>query len=260
MLTILLACAPKHANPSSGPERHYAVEVFAEFDTVAEGLDLSGYEHQETHLRGTLLVVPIRSFRDDSIGTMVRFGAMESASDADGPWLSSELSGLSVELRTFDTGEILRIGDAEHIAGSPRHGELFDVLFPAVSPVVPDLRGGDSAWKRTSWPLLVAHQRGWRNNITAEWTHLGNEDVELGRSTHLRYAGRLEGEGSDRRMEAELELDGAVSGEVWVRTDDARLVRHEMDWTRTVTGTYSSGVVLEQAQHYIVSARLVEAP
>ncbi|HJN73621.1 MAG TPA: hypothetical protein QGF58_06770 [Myxococcota bacterium] len=254
------ACAPKQLGRASGPERHYEIEVFAEFDTTGEGIDLSGYEHQQVHLRGHLLLVTTRAFRDGSEGDMLRFESLEHAPSAEGPWVRSELSGMSVELRVFDTGEILAVRDAEHLAGAPRHGEVFDVLLPALSPVVPAVRPGDESWRRTSWPFEVGYQRGWRNNLTALWKNEGIEDVELGRSAHLSYAGQLEGEGSDARMEAEVTIGGEVAGEVWMRTSDARLVRHELDWTRTVHASYSSGVELEQAQHFVVSARLVEVP
>jgi len=257
---MLLACVPKTVLPGSGPEKLYEVSVQADFDTSGEGVDVSDYAEQQVFLRGRLLKAETREFRDGSEGHMLRFESFEQAPTAEGPWLRSELSGLSIELRVFPTGEILRVGDAAHIAGAPRHGEVFDILLPALSPMVPAVKPGKESWRRASWPFEVGYQRGWRNEVIALYANQGFEDSALGRTAHLEYAGQLSGKGSDSRMEAEVEVTGEVSGAVWMRTSDAVLLRHELDWTRTVSATYSGDVTLTQVQHFVASARLVEEP
>ena len=260
MLMTLLACLPKQGALNASPERRYAIELFAEFDTRGVGVDLSGLERQEVHLRGEAVRVNTRTFTDGSHGDMLRFTRLEQASDAGGPWVADELSGLSVELRVFDSGEILRVGDAEHLAGAPRHGEVFDVLLPAISPMVPAVAPGEQSYRRTTWPFEVARERGWRNELVLLYTNQGVEDGPLGRTARLDYTGELAGEGSDRRMEAEVALDGSAEGTVWMRTTDAALLRHELDWTREVHATYGSGAELVQVQHFVATIQLVEGP
>jgi hypothetical protein len=251
MLLLLLTGCPKGLGSSGLQTSIYAFQLDARFSTqaVEDGQPaplLVQAGTGELHLRGELRRTPTRTFRDGSRGWMVRFEDVEQAASLDGPWIEAGLSGRSVELRTFSSGEILAIRDVEHVAGPGRYGDVVDVLFPALSPVVPDLEPGDQAWRRSAWPLVIGSKRAWQNALVATWTHQGREAGQV----LLSYAGGLEGKGQDARVDARLTQSGTASGEMRLRAADLRLLQHELDWTRVVQVDYGERLQLTQTQDF----------
>lgn len=266
-MLFLLSCAGlQSAAPTSSGARVYSVSVASSFDTVgtdADGAPLGALEdlaHQDLHLRGTVVMTRSRTFRDDSIGWRVVFDELDEGPSADGPWRESGLEGRSVELRTFDDGQILAISDAAHWTGAPRHGEVFDLLLPTLSPTVPVVSEGDTAFRRSSWPFQVSSKSGLRSTLVAEYTSNGTRSESGSRRVELDYAGKLEAEGHDSRLDGELAMDGQVTGTVWMRPSDAVMVRHDATWERKVVASYASGATITQDQHFQVAATLVDDP
>ena len=262
-MLFLLACAGLQTGSTpTGPDRVYAVSLSSTFETQGAGADgeplgaLAGLEQQEHHLRGRVVMTRSRTYRDDSIGWTVRFDELQEGPTADGPWIESGLEGRSIELRTFDDGQILAVVDAQHVTGDGRRGDVYDLLLPTLSPTVPALGSGDSAYRRSSWPFQVSSKSGTRSTLVAEYTHLGVES----RRAELAYGGTLEGEGHDDHLDGELTLGGQVEGTVWMRTTDAVMVRHDAVWERDVVVEYASGARVAQQQRTLVATTLVEAP
>lgn len=265
-MLLLLGCAALTTAPSTGGARVYDVAVGATFQTTGVDADgealaaLEGLETQTWHVRGVVVMTPSRTYRDDSIGWHVVFQELEEGPSEQGPWRGSGLQGRSFELRAFDDGQILGTRDGEHLTGPPRHGDVLDLLLPTLSPTVPAISAGDSAYRRSSWPFQVSSKSGLRNTLVAEYAHQGAEGSGAARRVELTYSGALEGEGNDARLNGAFSLAGQVDGTVWMRPSDAIMVRHEAAWSRTVVGEYDSGVRVEQSQEFAVSAVLTETP
>ena len=259
MLLLLLTGCPKNLGGSPKAASLYAFELHGSFSTQATEGDeplpeLVQAGTGELHLRGQLRRTPSRVFRDGSRGWLLRFEDVQQAASAEGPWIEAGLSGRSVEMRGFPNGEILAIDDVEHIAGPERHGEVFDLLFPAVSPVVPEIDPGESSWRRNSWPMVVSNNRAWQNSLVASWTHQGREAGVL----QLSYEGKLEGKGKDGRLEMKSEQSGQASGELRMRASDLKVLQHELDWTRVVEADYGERIELVQTQRLSGLIELVD--
>jgi hypothetical protein len=241
--------------------RAWSVDLHAGFDTV--GTDATGepiaalapYSHQDLYLQGAAERSWTRAFRDGSNGYLIRWVGLQEATQEDGPWAPSPLSGRSVELRTFADGELLQIREVDHVAGAPRHGDSLDVLYPLLSPVVPNLAVGQTGRRRSGWPFVVSRSASWRNDLEADWTLVDSTDGVA----HVTYTGVLSGTGYDRRHGMEVVVSGTATGEVWMREGDAVPLRHTFEWERQVTATYgNTGATVVQTQSYTGEIALIQ--
>lgn len=255
MIFALLACVATTPEPVAQPEASpvWRFELAADYQTSgqdAQGQDIAAlapYASQQEWLRGSISRTYARRYQDDSQGWVVRFGLVESAPSAEGPWARTELSGKSVELRGFDNGEVLALRGAEHLAGAPRYGEVLDFIFVGISPTVPDLKVGETGWRRQNWPFLVAKQRRMHSTLHAEWTAVDRSPQRV----TLDYQGKLEGRGLDTPAQASMVLSGQASGQVVMRVADASLEKHTLDWQRVMDIAYEgSGAEVRQTQHF----------
>ena len=252
--SALMACAatPDPIGVSEGPPV-WRFELAAHYQTLgvdAEGEEIAAlvpYAEQQEWLRGSLSRSYARRYQDDSQGWVVRFGLIETAATPDGPWTRTELTGKSVELRGFDNGEVLALRGAEHLAGAPRFGEVLDFVFVGISPTVPDLKVGESGWRRQNWPFLVAKQRRMHSTLHAEWTAVERSPQRA----VMDYQGKLEGRGLDTPAKASMTLTGQATGQVVMRVADASMEKHTLDWTRVMAIDYQgSGAQVTQTQHF----------
>ncbi|MCB9760934.1 MAG: hypothetical protein H6739_13935 [Alphaproteobacteria bacterium] len=264
-LALLVSCAslPRVGSFPDTPLM-WQFEVTGTFTTHAVDADGAPFAlpselvESTLSLKGLVSQTFARDFRDTSTGTLVRFHQVEMAESPEGPWRRSELSDRSVEMRTFES-EILDIYEVSHLAGAPRYGDVFDLLFPVISPVVPRVGRGEEAWRRASWPFKLQRGQDIRTTMTATWRNEGFEGTDQGRTVTVSYDGVLEGRGQDIQHTAQLTLTGAVDGEVRLRTSDAAMVAHRFDWTRTVEMRFGDGGgVLTQDQHFVGRVSLAD--
>ncbi|MFT5586892.1 MAG: hypothetical protein ACI9VR_004495 [Cognaticolwellia sp.] len=256
-LFALLACAAR-PDPVPVPEAPPVWRFELATDYRTQGVDSEGepiaalvpFAQQQEWLRGSLSRSYARRYPDDSQGWVVRFGLVETAPTPEGPWTRNELSGKTVELRGFDNGEVLALGGAEHLAGAPRYGEVLDFVFVAISPTVPDLKVGESGWRRQNWPFLVAKRRRMHSTLHAEWTAVERSPQRA----VMDYQGRLEGRGLDTPAQASMTLSGQAQGQVVMRVGDASMEKHTLDWTRVMAIDYQgTGAQITQTQHVVGS-------
>ena len=92
---------------------------------------------------GTVTVSSSRRFADGSAGKLVVF-----SDDFPG------LGGAVVELRRVSTGAVVAVDGVGPWAGVGRHLEVFDVLWPALSPQSPGNRTERHFIDEVSWPLV----------------------------------------------------------------------------------------------------------
>lgn len=257
-LVALVACATTagRLKPAAHPLA-YRFELEGAFNTTLTPRDGGAPEvfpEERLQLWGTVERSEAREFRDGSIGHLVRFGEVETATSADGPRSRSELSAKSIELRTFGDGEILDIDLLEHISGPPRYGDTFDVLLVALSPVVPQVAEGAEAWRRLSWPFLLEKGQGARTSLSATWRNEGVREVAGQQEVAVAYQGPLEGKGEDNRFRGALAISGQAEGRVVLELPRARVLEHTFSWERTLDYRFPGADVAQRQQ---VRGRLV---
>lgn len=255
-VSTLVACASRSGRlGAEAAPVTYRFELQAAFESSVvspEGrqTELPQLPDSSMALRGRIQRTKSRDFRDGSAGHLVQWLDVEQALTPDGPWERSELSGRSVEMRTFQDGEILDIQELEHLSHRPRYGDVYDFMFFLISPVVPRVdEGQEPVWRRASWPYLIEKGRGARTTLKATWTNLGFSDGPSGRSVKVAYEGELEGKGSDSAWGSQIALAGQATGTIDLRLPQARVVSHRFDWARTVTADFEgSGLQVQQQQ------------
>jgi hypothetical protein len=191
----------------------------------------------------TISLTPSRTFRDGSLGSVLRFEEA-TLQTRDGTPLPLTLAGRTVELRRFSDGEILDIDFAEHVIASDRLVGVFDLLFPLVSPFPPDLPEDRVPVPRSLvWPVLDANRNGWYQRAETAWTLAGTETVGDREAVRIEYVGPWTGRGKDAvgTVPVGLASHGQASGVLWYDAKTLDLVAQEFHWRRQVRWTAGRG-------------------
>lgn len=247
-LILLAGCARRDIPaPEIDPIERFRIQIQADFTTSGqEALPESLSEEALTLLEPVgfdLDVVVIRQpsqiFRDGSLGHYVRFETAEGTLRRDG--VASEvpltLAGRTVEVRTFTDGELLDVTLMEHIAGVGRYGDVFDLIFPILTPTPPDLSGRQVIPRAMHWPVRLSETEQLLNTLWAQWSMRESTPSEW----HLEYAGKWSIRGAQQAGGQKVPAGGSGkgSGEVWLRRTDSRLERHTFQWQRELTLIYA---------------------
>ncbi|MFZ5475219.1 MAG: hypothetical protein ACOZNI_00465 [Myxococcota bacterium] len=243
MILALFACLPKEAigRREDLEADRYRLEVSVA--TVTEGpAEVAPFTWR---LEGDVLASWTRSFRDGSIGRLVRLEGITAKVERDGVASPAPagLDGAFFELRAFPEGEVLKVGPLAPWAGGTAHVEVLDLLWPALSPAIPPLDPGESAPKTTSWPTALGSVAPVRNRLDTTWSLAGKG---AGEAT-LRYVGR---------QTVGILGEGDVEGEVELDTRTPRLLSHALTARRAVRTQWPAGSVL-QRQDLRLSLRFV---
>jgi hypothetical protein len=185
----------------------------------------------------TISLTPNRTFRDGSLGSVLRF-EKATLETRDGAPLPLMLEGRTVELRRFPDGEILDVDLAEHVMDSDRLVGVFDLLFPLVSPFPPELpTDGVKVHRVVLWPLLDDQRNGWYQRVESDWMLAGIEPVGDRKAHRLEYEGPWTGEGKDPvgTVPVRLSSRGHAAGVIWYDADTLDLVAQEFHWRRQVS-------------------------
>jgi len=170
--------------------------------------------------------------------------------------------GRVVDLRHFDSGEILSLEWLGHASGPGPGLEVLSPIFPILSPKVPLLRPGRPGRMITAWPVAVGADRKIRERIRATWTHAGKARVEGRPTLAVRYVGEWETEGEDagHRPAVTVEARGSIEGQVWLDVRDMSVVAHDFRWERRVALAYpgASGGDLGLVQRQVLAGRAVQ--
>ena len=207
-----------------------------------------------------LSMEPSRRFRDGSLGQTVTFDSATLSLGADGEAFESlELEGRAVELRTFPDGEILTIGWVDRIAGADRFIDVFEVLFPAISPAPPSLASGDRASRRIIWPFLGERKLRWDSAVDATWHNEGSEVRGSTKNWKISYAGPWRIHGGRRAAPGRIvfKAEGEAEGTTWFDHKTGVMSAHDFVWSRLVTVEGSSGA-LSQKQVFAGTVRVLQ--
>ena len=250
LLPLVLACS--HHPPENlvvvPNERRVAVHVEASFHTVAtRGSEriksLEPWMDTACVLDTTISLTPSRTFRDGSLGSVLRFEEA-TLSTRDGTALPLTLAGRTVELRRFPDGEILDVDFADHVIASDRLVGVFDLLFPLVSPFPPDMpKDGVTVPRTISWPVLDEQRNGWYQRADTEWRLAGTEAIDDREAVRLEYVGPWTGQGKDAvgTVPVGLSSRGHASGVLWYDATTNDLVAQTFHWRRQVRWTAGRG-------------------
>lgn len=169
---LLAGCLPRQAlsraDELEATRYHARVRLRAREGELAEA---------EWSSEGDLIWQWTRTFRDGTFGHVVVFEGMRTE-DGGAAWERA-----AVEVRSFRDGEIVAVDGLGPWAGTAGHLELADVLWPALSPRVPD--AADTAY-RAAWPILYPRGPGVRYQTHGSWASAGGVDT---------WQGTLTGEG-----------------------------------------------------------------
>jgi hypothetical protein len=245
--SLMLGCAHTGASSSDEPEAplRYGFKAHSAVSSslyAPDGSELAAGLGPELHTRwsGQLEQRPTRRFKDGSQGDQVQFLEV-SMQRGDQPPFVSELSGLSVELRSFTNREVLEIDLLDHLVGGDRAADLMLPLWPALSPRVPDLDPGQSVRSRSNLPFMLASGMGAPIALDLHWTLEGPQPCGDLSCWHLVYEGPVMARGLERteRWHARYRMEGQASGELWLRVDDNSILDSQLTLDLTIRTTLS---------------------
>lgn len=238
---LLAGCLPKESLTRRDEVGADLYALSMDMDVRTDGVDVAPFRW---HVEGTLSWSYTRTFRDGSLGHLVRVLDTTATITRDGGVpvpVRGPASGAHVELRTFPDGQLLAVTGASAWVGGADHLEVLDVLWPVLSPHIPESPGRAGTPFITSWPTWIEGGPKLRTRLEATWSPAGKGAWS--------YDGRLEGQGGY------VSVSGRASGEVGLGSNDTRLLTHTFDWTRAVDTTWAGGKTIRQDQHLTGSLR-----
>ena len=252
LLLMIVGCGGRAVVSVDGPSPvRYVFSVSGDFGAISDastGSNLQDATEAELVLR--LSVVPVRRFIDGSLGQRVRVDHATLSVDGQ-PYDELELEGRTVELRTFPDGEILTLGWVDRWAGPHRFMEVFEVVFPAISPAPPSLKRGQTSSRRIIWPFLGDDRLRWDSAVDARWTNHGPVEHMNSKAWHLAYEGPWRVHGGRRTGAGAFKASasGDASGSVYFDQGSGDMVTHQFSWSREVSLSGPGGR-LTQAQAF----------
>lgn len=232
LAVVLAACLPPQSilRRDEVPAQLYRLALDVDVRTDGLGGEVAPFRW---HLDGTLGWSYTRTFRDGSLGHLVRFESSSATVAREGAPavpVAAPLADALFELRAFPDGEVLSITGASRWIGTGGHAEVVDLLWPLLSPHLPANRDEAQGFL-TSWPTWVPGGPRLRTRLEATWTP--DRDT-------WTYTGALVGQGGP------VTVGGDARGVVTLGDKDTRLLAHTFDWTREVTTRWPSGQIVVQ--------------
>jgi hypothetical protein len=231
----------------------YRVEISGDFGEIASTASENPLQAATSvSLSLMLRLEPIRQFRDGSYGRLIHVDSaqMQHGQGEVQSQVALELVGRTVELRTFADGEILDISWGEMVAGQHRYLDVFEVVFPAISPSAPSISEGQTVKRRIIWPFREAGRLRWDNIVDAVWQNHGRTMVGQTDAWKLSYTGPWGTEGKSRRtvLSQTFNATGVAEGTLHFEPRSADLVDHRFSWQREVVVSGDAGVVTQQQE------------
>lgn len=226
------------------------VGVFGPLLVTSTGESIQDQREVAMELR--LRVEPSRAFRDGSYGRLIHVESANLSQKTDGALspLEGHLVGRTVELRTFPDGEILDISWADKVAGPSRYLDVFEVIYPALSPAAPSISEGEAVKQRIIWPFRQENELRWDNIVDAVWRNHGQDNIRQVETWRLSYEGAWGTEGKTRRASParEWKASGKAKGTAHFDRRSSDLVSHSIDWSRVVTVAGVAGKLTQSQQ------------
>ncbi len=233
VLVAGVGCLPRQALSRRDEVEADLYRLELDVDVVTDGLPVDPFRW---HLDGTVAWSYTRTFRDGSMGHLVRFPELRARIERGGQTVDVPVpfADAVLELRGFPDGEVLAVAGASRWTGEAGHIELLDVLWTGLSPHLPGSRA-EAEEHTSSWPAWVKDGPRVRHRLKARWTPGGDG---------WTYEGALEGQGGY------VEASGTARGTVTLAKGDTRLQGHTFTWTRTTRTTWPTGADVRQTFTY----------
>jgi len=247
-------CSPHHQPTEVVATERFDVHIEAHFGELVDP-----ESHQilqaatDADLRLHLALTPVRTFRDGSLGRIVSIesAALRVTEGGTDRSMPLTLAGRTAELRTFPNGEILDISWGLRLSGVGRYLDVFEVVFPAISPTPPSVDEGKEARRRIIWPFRNQTSLRWDNAVEATWTNQGVHGEGEQQAWRLQYAGPWELKGQTRNTPSPTYYvaEGKGAGTVDLEVASGRLLSHDFEWERTAV--VSGARALQQTQAFV---------
>jgi hypothetical protein len=226
---LLSSCLPRQALSRRDEVEADRYRLSMELTVSTSGVPLDPFVWR---LEGDLGWSFTRSFRDGSLGHLVRFDGLQGQIERAGSVraVPAVLGEALFELRAFGDGEVLVVSGAPAWAGEAGHSEHLDLLWALLSPHVPgreDAGGG----MVTSVPAWVDSGPRVRTRLRSTWSEDGDR---------LRYAGDISSEGGGVRGA------GTFQGELTLGGREARVRTHAITWSREWETRWPGAAVTQQ--------------
>ena len=247
-------CSPHHQSTEAIETERFSVHIEAHFGELVDPESQQSLQAAlDADLSLNLTLTPARTFRDGSLGRIlsVESAALRVSEGGTVRTLPLTLAGRTAELRTFPSGEILDISWGHRLAGLGRYMDVFEVIFPAISPAPPSLDEGKEGRRRIIWPFRDHGALRWDNAVEATWTNQGVQPVGEEQAWQLQYEGPwvLKGQTRNTRTPLVYGAEGKGSGTVKVEVSSGRLLSHDFEWSRTAV--VSGARALQQTQAFV---------
>jgi hypothetical protein len=256
LVTMLvgLGCAPHHRPSDTVGVERFDIHIEAHFGAL---VDTESHRTLQpatvADLKLQLALTPVRLFRDGSLGRIVSIESADLRVSEGGADRSIPLTlvGRTAELRTFPNGEILDIGWGGRLAGLGRYLDVFEVVFPAISPTPPTVDDGEEARRRIIWPFRGQAGLRWDNAVEAVWTNQGVQKVGEEEAWQIHYEGpwTLKGPTRVNPSMTSYMAKGQSSGTVGLEINSGLLVSHDFEWERTAV--VAGKRALQQTQAFV---------
>jgi hypothetical protein len=253
-MLIGLGCAPHHRPAETVEVERFDIHIEAHFGALVDTESHRSIQAAtDADLRLQVALTPVRLFRDGSLGSIVSIESASLRVSEGGADRSMPLTlvGRTAELRTFPNGEILDIAWGDRLAGLGRYLDVFEVVFPAISPGPPTVDDGEKARRRIIWPFRGAAGLRWDNAVEAVWSNQGVRKVGEEEAWQIHYEGpwTLRGPTRTNRSVTSYMAEGQGSGTVGLELSSGLLVSHDFEWQRTAVVSRKRS--LQQTQTFV---------
>lgn len=228
---LVCGCLPKGALSRRDEVEAALYALALDVDVTTEGAPIAPFRW---HVEGTVAWSYARTYRDGSMGHLVRFSDMRARVERGEARVDVPVAfeDALIELRSFPDGEVLLVTGTSPYVGVDGHLELLDALWPGLSPHLPG-SAEEAAKHTTSWPAWVTGGPRVRNRLVAAW--------DRGRDT-WSYDGALSAEGGY------VSGSGTARGEIRLGDGDLRLAEHTFAWERATVTRWPTGSTITQTQ------------
>ena len=173
----------------------------------------------------TLSFSPMQRHNDDSL--TVRLTVVQANNTHNGNKLeSAPIEGKYIDVRIFETGELLDYKYAEHWAHEDRYGDVFDLLLGVLFPNPPRVETSKPSPKILRWPLRYGQGTGGRHGVSALWSFDRAEE----NSVFLSYSGKWHTDGRWKKFS--LLGRGEANGQLVISELGGLIEGHTIDWNR----------------------------
>jgi len=204
----------------------YSLNLHAEFQSIdCDGCLIGLAPNEEIDFNWVIELASGAQHRDSSHDIHLRIVDSE-AKDSSGTKLSLDYDDRTVLLRSFQSGELLKIDHSWRLSGPERHMDVFDLIFPLLFPSPPALDEGATHMESMRWPVRWTPSSNGTNQLLLEWQFVANDNDRV----QIDYGGDWSTDG--RWNHLAVNGKGEATGQVWLAPNGGLAIEHRFKWMR----------------------------